>query len=87
MAKRFLITERVNIQFRAEAYNIFNRANFDIPVARLNNVLGTNTNQLQPGQPYTSATGGSFGQIQGTVEKVIGLGTSRQAQLSLRVSF
>ncbi len=87
LSKRFLITERVNIQFRAEAYNIFNRANFDIPVARLNNVLGTNANQLQPGQPYTSATGGSFGQIQGTVEKVIGLGTSRQAQLSLRVSF
>lgn len=42
---------------------------------------------FQPGQPYTSATGGSFGQIQGTVEKGIGLGASRQAQLSLRVTF
>ena len=87
LSKRFAITERINVQFRAEAYNIFNRANFDLPVARLNNVLGTATNQLQPGQPYTSGAGGTFGQIQGTVEKVVGLGASRQLQLSLRLNF
>lgn len=87
LSKRFLITERVNIQFRAEAYNIFNRANFDVPVARLGNVLGTASNQLQPGQAYSPSTAGTFGQIQGTVEKVVGLGTSRQMQLSLRISF
>ncbi len=87
LSKRFAISERINVQFRAEAYNIFNRANFDLPVARLNNVLGTATNQLQPGQPYTSGAGGTFGQIQGTVEKVVGLGASRQLQLSLRLNF
>lgn len=87
LSKRFAVTERINVQFRAEAYNIFNRANFDLPVARLNNVLGTATNQLQPGQPYTSGAGGTFGQIQGTVEKVVGLGASRQLQLSLRLNF
>ena len=87
LSKRFLLTERVNIQFRAEAYNIFNRANFDVPVARLGNVLGTASNQLQPGQAYSPSTAGTFGQIQGTVEKVVGLGTSRQMQLSLRISF
>ncbi len=87
LSKRFKISERFNAQFRAEAYNIFNRANFDAPVARLANVLGTGANQLQPGRPYTASTAGTFGQIQGTVEKVVGLGASRQVQFSVRVSF
>jgi hypothetical protein len=51
------------------------------------NVLGMGANQLQPGKPYTASTAGTFGQIQGTVEKVVGLGASRQVQFSLRVSF
>ena len=42
---------------------------------------------LQPGQAYTAATGGSFGQIQQTVESAVGLGAQRQIQLSLRFSF
>ena len=31
LAKRFTVTERVNMQFRAEAFNIFNHANFASP--------------------------------------------------------
>ena len=85
--KKFWITERLNTEFRFEAYNLFNRANFANPVARLNNVLGTGTNQLQPGQAYTSATGGSFGSILQTVESAVGLGAQRQIQLSLRLNF
>ena len=87
LSKRFNLTERVNLQFRAEGYNIFNRANFDLPIARLNNALGAASNQLQPGAAYSGSSAGAFGQIQGTVEKVVGLGASRQVQFSLRVSF
>ena len=87
LSKRFNLTEHVNLQFRAEAYNIFNRANFLNPIGRLNNVLGTTGNTLQPGQPYTASTAGSFGQVIQTVENVVGLGASRQIQFALRVSF
>jgi hypothetical protein len=31
--KRFPITERIGVQFRAEFFNIFNRANFNNPGA------------------------------------------------------
>ena len=85
--KRFAITERVNTEFRLEAYNLFNKANFLNPVVRLNNVLGTGTNQLQPGQAYNATTGGSFGSVLQTVESAVGLGAQRQIQLSLRFSF
>lgn len=86
--KRFAITERVHTEFRAEFYNLFNRANFANPVSRLNNSLGINTNQLQPGQPYTaSAAGGTFGLMTSTVARDVGLGASRQVQLSLRFGF
>jgi hypothetical protein len=85
--KKFKITERVNTEFRVEAYNIFNKGNFANPVARLNNVLGTSGNTLQPGQPYNATTGGSFGSVLSTVESAVGLGAQRQVQMSLRVNF
>jgi hypothetical protein len=85
--KKFFLTERINTEFRFEAYNLFNRANFANPVARLNNVLGTSGNTLQPGQPYTATTGGSFGTVLQTVESAVGLGAQRQIQLSLRFNF
>lgn len=85
--KKFSLSERVRSEFRFEAYNLFNRANFANPVARLNNVLGTGANQLQPGQAYNATTGGSFGSVLQTVESAVGLGAQRQIQLSLRFSF
>ena len=53
------VTERVNVEFRAEVYNILNHTNFANPVSRLNDALGTKSTQLQPGQPYSYQTGGS----------------------------
>jgi hypothetical protein len=86
--KRITISEKVNMEFRGEFYNILNRTNFAAPPARLANALGTGTNKLQPGQPYTlAAAGGAFGISTATVDKGVGLGTNRQLQLSLRLNF
>jgi hypothetical protein len=86
--KKFTISEKVNMEFRGEFYNILNHTNFAAPPARLANALGTGTNKLQPGQPYTlAAAGGAFGIANATVDKGVGLGTDRQLQLSLRFNF
>jgi hypothetical protein len=86
--KQFPIREHMNLEFRAEIYNLFNRANFANPPVQLNQSLGAGTNQLQPGLPFTAAAaGGAFGVFNSTVEKAVGLGAARQIQLSLRLNF
>ena len=89
LAKTFNVREQMNIQFRSEFYNLFNRSNFANPVALLPSALGTASNQLQPGQPFSSSTSGAstFGYINSTVGQSIGLGTNRQIQFSLRFNF
>ncbi|MEO8662241.1 MAG: TonB-dependent receptor [Bryobacteraceae bacterium] len=89
--KRINFTERVNLEFRGEIYNLFNRANFANPPATLAAGLPsspTSTTGIQPGNPYTgSAAGGAFGRASSTVATTVGLGAQRQAQLSLRLNF
>ena len=86
--KRFDITERYNLEFRAELYNVFNRANFSNPPAVLSNALGVASGNLQPNQSFTSsAAGAAFGVFNSTVSKDVGLGAQRQIQLSLRFNF
>jgi hypothetical protein len=85
--KRFSLTERLQLQFNAEIYNLFNKTNFANPNSSLSTAIGTGTNQLQPNVPYTQAAAGSFGQITSTVERTVGLGASRQIQMSLRLMF
>ncbi len=86
--KRFRFSETMNFEFRTEIFNIFNFTNFANPAAQLNNALGTGANQLQPGQPFTQAAAGStFGLLRQTVERTVGLGTSRQIQFALRFNF
>ena len=88
LQKRFTLTERVNVEFKSEIYNLFNRANFSTPSARFSEALGTGSNKLQPDQPYNLATsGGTFGVATSTVTRDVGLGASRQIQLSLRLNF
>jgi hypothetical protein len=96
--KRFKFNETTNLEFRTEIFNIFNRANFDIPGSRLNLALPTvscaagvctsSGTNIQPGQPYTQgAAGGTFGLLRQTVVRDVGLGTSRQIQFALRLNF
>jgi hypothetical protein len=89
LAKRFRIREEKNFEFRAEFYNLFNHANFAIPPALLPNALGTASNQVQPGQPFSQSVSGAstFGLMNRTVGSAIGLGTNRQIQFALRFNF
>jgi hypothetical protein len=86
--KRFRITEVQNIEFRAEIYNLFNRANFANPPARLSDALGVGAGKIQPGTPYSASTAGSaFGVFNSTVSRDVGYGAQRQIQFSLRYNF
>lgn len=88
LAKKFQITETINLEFRSEFFNLFNQTNFANPASTLSNALGTATNQLQPGQPFTQgAAGATFGLLRQTIERTVGLGTNRQIQFALRLNF
>jgi hypothetical protein len=65
------ITERINLQFRAEVYNVFNRVMFDNP--------GTAGD--------TIASPGTFGQSLNTLTQPDGTTSARQIQLALKLIF
>jgi hypothetical protein len=87
LSKKFNLTERTNLVFRAECYNILNSAVFAVPggsTPRLADATGI----LQPGQAYNASNaGGAFGALTSTVSNQVGMGTNRQFQLALRLNF
>jgi hypothetical protein len=91
LAKRFPTGGRSNLEFRAEIFNVFNFTNFGNPVGTLPQAIPATTlteaNRVQPGQPYTAAAAGTFGRLTSTINRTVGLGTPRQAQFALRLTF
>ncbi|HMT08339.1 MAG TPA: TonB-dependent receptor [Pyrinomonadaceae bacterium] len=87
LQKKFKITERMNVEFRSEIYNLFNRANFSNPTANLPNNLSSGSTSQQPGVAFTTNNVGQFGVINGTVGRTVGLGTNRQIQFAARLNF
>lgn len=71
LIKNTALTERVNLQFRAEVYNIFNRDQFDQPGASGNTLAS----------PLT------FGQSLSTIVQPDGTTSARQIQLALKIIF
>jgi hypothetical protein len=91
IARRFALSGGSNIEVRAEIFNLFDTANFSNPVGTLPLALPassvTEANKLQPGQSYTAAAAGTFGTLTSTVGRTVGLGTNRQIQFAVRVTF
>jgi hypothetical protein len=71
--KNTMLTERLNLQFRAELFNIFNHAQFDTPTGIANSFA-----QVANSGPFIPS--GSFGQVSGAAPPRIG-------QLSLKLNF
>lgn len=76
MFKGFHITERVNAEFRAQAYNVLNTPQFSNPDVSLNDAL------RNADGTYTTAAGKAFG----TISSVRG-NTQRQLELAAHINF
>jgi Carboxypeptidase regulatory-like domain/TonB dependent receptor len=79
--KNFRITERNNLIFRAEAFNIFNRAQYGQPSSSLSVTTKSGVRTL--------TVPASFGTITSTVNSVglVGTGTPRVLEFSLRITY
>ncbi|MEQ1760749.1 MAG: carboxypeptidase regulatory-like domain-containing protein [Vicinamibacterales bacterium] len=90
-AKHFSLGGRSDFEFRGEVFNLFDTVNFSNPIGTLPQAIPTTSlteaNRVQPGQPYTSAAAGTFGRLTSTVGRTVGLGTARQVQFAVRMSF
>ena len=90
-AKHFGLGGRSNLEFRGEVFNLFNHVNFANPIGILPqaipNAALSEANRVQPGQAYTTGAAGTFGRLSSTVGRTVGLGTPRQIQFALRLSF
>jgi hypothetical protein len=87
LQKSFRLTERANINFRTEIYNLFNKANFANPPTTLPNNLSSSSSSQQPNVPFSTTNVGQFSVINATVGRTVGLGTNRQIQFALRLNF
>ncbi|ADV81714.1 TonB-dependent receptor [Terriglobus saanensis] len=92
LTKRVQFTERVGLEFHADAYNVLNHANYanpgNIRLAQSIPSSTTLTNTLQPGTPFSTATAGTnLGTETSTVSNQIGIGTNRQIQLAVKLAF
>lgn len=83
--KNFKLTERFRLKFEADAFNLFNHANFDAPNSNFalnscfNPIPCYNTTVFNPGQGLTNSSGNGI--IAGTV------GSPRFLQLQMHLNF
>jgi hypothetical protein len=81
--KTFAVNDRNHVVFRAESFNIFNRAQYGQPSA----TLSVTTNATTHARTLTVPS--SFGEITSTVNSagLVGTGTPRVLEFSLRVTY
>ena len=73
--------EATKIQFRIEAFNLFNRANFGTPGLQVYGGAALANNTPDPASAGQPAALSSFGLVRSTIT------SARQLQLALRLSF
>jgi carboxypeptidase family protein/TonB-dependent receptor-like protein len=73
--KMFVLTEKLNLQFRAEAFNLFNRTNFDLP------------SNSDDGSQVFSFTNPGFTQLSNAGQITNIVGNARELQLALKLIF
>jgi hypothetical protein len=83
ISRTFRVGEKHRIDLRAEAFNLANHVNFANPTS----ILPDSLVDVKPGSALNPDLASSFGQLNSTVGRTVGLGTSRQLQLSLRYQF
>jgi hypothetical protein len=83
LTRTFRIRETCALEFRAEFYNLLNHPNFAQPTSKLTNVDPL----TQPGEAFSDSQSENFGVISSSVGRNLGLGTSRQIQFGVRISF
>jgi hypothetical protein len=81
--RTFRFRERGALEARLDFYNLLNHPNFAQPTAKLVNVDPL----TQPGEAFGDSQSENFGVISRTIGRNLGLGTSRQIQAGLRLSF
>jgi hypothetical protein len=97
LMKTFQATERVAVQFRADIFNIFNHPNFGNPSNGICNSVVFPVTTSAPGcapdaqDPTGQAVNHQFGEIGQTIAgqnaSLVGTGTARQEQFSLKFIF
>src|SRR5262249_37242451 len=89
VAKRVGPPRGLGGELRLEVFNIFNHTNCAGIAGGLPNALPSNAlneaNKIQPGQAFTQAVAGTWGQATQTVARAVGIGTNRQVQLAFRL--
>ena len=87
LARHFTLSERIGLEFRAEAFNLFNRAQLAAPQSDFSVVTTAGPGTVQSNVPGIVQSNG-FGAILSTVNKgPVGTGTPRQLQFMLRMNF
>ena len=80
LRRQFNFNERLNVQLRAEFFNLFNHPNFADPNGNINSALfGRSTQMLSRGL----GTGGSLGGF----SPIYQIGGSRSVQMALKIAF
>jgi hypothetical protein len=80
LRRRFALTERMNLQFRMEIFNVFNRANFADPIGDLNSSLfGVSTAM------FGKSLGSNVGSV--GLNSIYQVGGPRTMQMSLKFQF
>jgi hypothetical protein len=78
--RRFQLTAKVNLRFRTEFFNVFNRPNFGPPVNDLSSPLFGRSTQMLASSLGSGGPNGGF-------SRLYQIGGPRSIQLGLRLEF